>query len=43
MAKIHTGGSTYPSPPNLGKGTYERQQQQIGEIYTKHGATAANW
>jgi hypothetical protein len=28
---------------NLENGTYVRQQQQIGEIYTKHGATAANW
>ncbi len=36
-------GSTQPSPPNLENGTYVRQQQQIGEIYTKHGATAANW
>ncbi len=36
-------GSTQPSPPYLYNGTYVRQQQQIGEIYTKHGATAANW
>ena len=36
-------GSTQPSPPNLENGTYVRQQQQIGETYTNHGATAANW
>ena len=30
-------GSTQRSPPNLENGTYVRQQQQIGEIYTKHG------
>jgi len=35
--------STQPSPPNLENGTYVRQQQQIGETYTNHGATAANW
>ncbi len=35
-------GSTQPSPPNLENGTYVRQQQQIGETYTKQGATAAN-
>ncbi len=35
--------STQPSPPNLENGTYVRQQQQIGETYTKHGATVANW
>jgi len=35
-------GSTQPSPPNLENGTYVRQQQQIGETYTNHGATAAN-
>jgi hypothetical protein len=35
--------STQPSPPNLENGTYERQEQQIGETYTNHGATAANW
>ncbi len=38
-----SAGSTQPSPPNLEDGTYVRQQQQIGETYTKHGATAANW
>ncbi len=38
-----SGGSTQPSPPNLEDGTYVRQQQQIGETYTKHGATVANW
>ena len=36
-------GSTQPSPPNLENGTYVRQEQQIGETYTNHGATAANW
>ena len=36
-------GSTQPSPPNLENGTYVRQQQQIGETYTNHGATGANW
>ena len=35
--------STQPSPPNLEKWTYVRQRQQIGETYTNHGATAANW
>ncbi len=35
--------STQPSPPNLENGTYVRQQQQIGETYNNHGATAANW
>ena len=35
--------STQPSPPNLENGTYVRQEQQIGETYTNHGATAANW
>ena len=35
-------GSTQPSPPNLENGTYVRQQQQIGETYSNHGATAAN-
>jgi hypothetical protein len=34
-------GSTQPGPPNLENGTYVRQEQQIGEIYTNHGATAA--
>jgi len=29
--------------PNLENGTYVRQEQQIGETYTNHGATAANW
>ncbi len=43
QAKIHSVGSTYPSPPNLEEGTYVRQQQRIGETCTKHGATAANW
>ncbi len=38
-----SSGSTQPSPPNLEDGTYVGQQQQIGETYTKHGATAANW
>ncbi len=38
-----SAGSTQPSPPNLEDGTYVRQQQQIGETYTKHGATVANW
>ncbi len=32
-----------PALPIQENGTYVRQQQQIGEIYTKHGATAANW
>ena len=27
----------------LENGTYVRQEQQIGETYTNHGATAANW
>ena len=37
-----SAGSTQPSPPSR-DGTYVRQQQRIGETYTKHGATAANW
>ena len=36
-------GSTQLSPPILENGTYVRQEQQIGETYTNHGATAANW
>ncbi|MFN9898384.1 MAG: hypothetical protein ACK55Z_06215 [bacterium] len=35
--------STQPSPPNLENGTYVRLEQQIGETYTNHRATAANW
>jgi hypothetical protein len=32
--KIHIGGGTHPSPPNLGKGTYERQQRRLEETFT---------